>query len=96
MLPWLPFVVLVLLGPLFFAFGTLLRIVFHRRSSDRRKLTRQVVVLLGMVAIAGLYVPLLPRVGVVWTFDIVMICIIVWAHVVEILIFGESERRASG
>jgi len=96
MLAWLPFVVLVLLGPLFLVVGTALRVLSHRRSSNRRKLTRQVVVLLGMVVIAGLYLPLLPRVGVVWTFDIVMICIIIWAHVVEILIFGEPEKRAPG
>jgi hypothetical protein len=93
MVAWLPFIVLVLLGPLFFALGTLLRVLTGRRSSDRRKLSRQAVIFVGMVAIAGLYIPLLPHVGVVWTFDIVMICIIVWAHVVEILIFGQPQSR---
>lgn len=91
---WLPFVVLVLLGPGFFAFGTALRVLLHRRSSDRRRVTQLVVALLGMCAIAALNIPLLPRVGVVWTFDIVMAAIIVWTHVVAILIFGEPASAA--
>jgi hypothetical protein len=91
MTAWLPFVVLVLLGPFFFAFATLLRVVFRRRGSDRRRVTQQVVAGIGMLLLAGLYIPLLPRVGVVWAFDIVMLTVIVWTLVVGLLIFGEPD-----
>lgn len=95
MLAWLPFVVLVLLGPFFFAFGKVLRVVTGRRASDRRKFLQQVVLLLGMVALAVLYIPLLPKVGVVWAFDIVMIAVIIWTLVAGILIFGEPDNARS-
>jgi hypothetical protein len=91
MLAWMPFIVLVLLGPFFFALAKLLRLVSHRRGSDRRKVTQQVVAFIGMLVLAGLYIPLLPRVGVVWAFDVVMVTIIVWTVVVGIVIFGEPD-----
>ena len=91
-LAWLPFVVLVLLGPLFFVLGKVLRVVTRRRVSERNKVTQQVVIVTGMVGIAALYYPLLPWVGVVWAFDIVMLVVIVWTLVVGILIFGEPDR----
>jgi len=92
LLAWLPFVVLVLLGPLFFVLGKVLRVVTRRRVSNRNKITQQVVIVIGMIAIAALYYPLLPWVGVVWAFDIVMLVVILWTLAVGILIFGESDR----
>lgn len=91
MLGWLPFIVLVLLGPIFWAFGVLLRAVTGRRVSHRRRIAQKVVAFLGMMLLAALYIPLLPRVGVVWAFDIVMLCVIVWTLVVGIFIFGEPD-----